>query len=426
MARRFVVLVMMLVLALMSACTAVQPAAPSAAPSAATDAAATTTEATSAAPEEASGEEAEALSGELIVFAAASLTDAFGEIATDFQALYPGTNIVHNFAGSQQLSQQLGQGAPADVFASANGRQMEVAIESGRVLTDTSRTFVRNRLVVIYPADNPAGIETLHDLAKPGLKLVLAAAEVPVGGYSLDFLNKASATAEFGSTYSETVISNVVSYEENVRSVLSKVILGEADAGIVYTSDVFGDSADQVGQLDIPDELNTVASYPIAVVADSENPALAQAYMDYVLGPEGQSVLASYGFVPTIGTATGEAPIAQPLDVSGKVATPTVFEVADLKALPQVTIIATNRDGVAEEFTGVALTTLLEEVGIADDAETLVFVGGDGYKAEVALADAQADADALIAFDENDSLRNVFPTLAPRNWVKGLVAIEVN
>lgn len=279
MSRWLTTFVTMLMAALISAC-AVQPAAP-----------------TEARVEEAATE-GEVVGGELVVFAAASLTDAFAEIATNFQAEHPDTTIVYNFAGSQQLAQQLGQGAPADVFASANGTQMNVAIEAGRVVSGTQRTLVRNRLVVIYPVDNPAGITTLQDLAKPGLKLVLAAPEVPVGGYSLAFLDKASATVEFGSAYSETVVSNVVSYEENVRSVLSKVILGEADAGIVYTSDVFGDAAEQVGQLAIPDELNTLASYPIATIADSGNPALAQAFLDFVLSAKGQSSLADYGFIP--------------------------------------------------------------------------------------------------------------------------------
>ena len=166
-------------------------------------------------------------------------------------------------------------------------------------MSGTQRTFVRNRLVVIYPADNPAAIATLQDLATPGLVLVLAAAEVPAGAYSLDFLNKASATIEFGSTYSETVLQNVVSYEENVRSVLSKVVLGEADAGIVYTSDVFGDSAEEVGQLEIPDELNTVASYPIALISDSHNPTRPKRF-NYMPSPDGQATLAEYGFFPRL------------------------------------------------------------------------------------------------------------------------------
>lgn len=249
------------------------------------------------------------LRGEIVVFAAASLTNAFGEIGMNFEAQFAETDVVYNFAGSQRLAQQLAQGAPADLFASANSSQMIVAMESGRIIRGTEQTFARNRLVVIYPADNPAEIVTLQDLAKPGVKLVLAAAEVPVGAYSLDFLDKAAATDGYGSSYREGVLANVVSYEENVRSVLSKVILGEADVGIVYTSDVvgdgigdsvMGDSTAQVGQIDIPDVLNTVVSYPIATVSDSRNPALAQAFLDYVLSDAGQATLTSYGFVADV------------------------------------------------------------------------------------------------------------------------------
>lgn len=265
----------------------------------------TLSEATPAAAEsEATGEETP--SGELIVFAAASLTDAFGEIAQNFATAYPGSTISYNFAGSQQLAQQLGQGAPADVFASANASQMGVAIEEGRVVSGTQHTFVRNQLVVIYPADNPAGVNTLHDLAKEDLKIVFAAPEVPVGNYTLQYLAKASASPDFTATYSETVLANVVSYEENVRSVLTKVQLGEADAGIVYSSDITPDAAEAVGKIDIPDELNVLASYPIAPVADAVNPELAQAFIAYVSGEEGQAVLAKYGFIPTTGSATGE------------------------------------------------------------------------------------------------------------------------
>jgi molybdate transport system substrate-binding protein len=282
MRRRALVLMWILLISLLSGCIVQAPSA-------------------SLPVEEAANAEAAAPTGELIVFAAASLTDAFTQIDTDFQTVYPDITIRYNFAGSQQLAQQLGQGAPADVFASANTRQMEVAIEEGRVVSGTQRTFVRNRLVVITPADNPAEIHTLQDLTKSDIKFVLAAAEVPVGGYSLDFLNKASATVEYGETYSQTVIANVVSYEENVRSVLSKVVLGEADAGIVYSSDVALD-ASQVNRIDIPDDLNTVAAYPIAPIGDAESPELTQLFIDYILSPEGQSVLADYGFLP----ATGE------------------------------------------------------------------------------------------------------------------------
>ncbi|WP_129674262.1 molybdate ABC transporter substrate-binding protein [Candidatus Chloroploca sp. Khr17] len=241
------------------------------------------------------------LSGPLIVFAAASLTDAFEAIATAFEQAYPGTEIIFNFAGSQQLAAQINEGAPADVFASANRSQMEVAIEGGRVISGTQQTFVRNRLVVITPSDNPAGITTLQDLTNPGLRLILADQAVPVGQYSLAFLARASALPAYTENYSATVLANVVSFEDNVRSVLTKVALGEGDAGIVYSTDAALE-ADNILQIAIPDELNTIASYPIAPIADRANPALAQAFIDFVLAPEGQQILVKYGFISPEGT----------------------------------------------------------------------------------------------------------------------------
>lgn len=247
---------------------------------------------------------------ELIVFAAASLTDAFGELGRNFEAANPGARVTFNFAGSQQLAQQINQGAPADVFASANRAQMETVITAGQVVTGTQRTFVRNRLVVIYPKANSAGLTRLEDLARPSVKLVLAAKEVPVGGYSLDFLRKASELPQYTSAYSETVLTNVVSYEENVRAVLSKVALDEADAGIVYSSDVTLDAASKVGRIDIPDELNTLATYPIAPLKDAAQAALAEQFVAYVLSPEGQQVLVKYGFIAATGATGGGTPTA--------------------------------------------------------------------------------------------------------------------
>jgi molybdate transport system substrate-binding protein len=241
------------------------------------------------------------------VFAAASLTEAFGEIGKHFETANPGTKVTFNFAGSNQLAQQISQGAPADVFASANVAQMNVVITSGDVISGAQRTFVRNRLVLIYPTDNPAKLTTLKDLAKPGVKLLLAAKAVPVGQYALDFLEKASKVPEYSETFSPTVLANVVSYEENVKAVFSKVSLGEADAGIVYTTDISQDAADTVGKIDIPDNLNTIASYPIAVIKDSQNADLAKKFVDYVLAPDGQQILVKYGFIPTIGSASGAA-----------------------------------------------------------------------------------------------------------------------
>jgi molybdate transport system substrate-binding protein len=240
--------------------------------------------------------EASATPVALNVFAAASLTDAFNEIGVQFAAEHKGVDVVFNFAGSNQLATQIGQGAPADVFASANKTQMQAAIDSGRIVSGTQQSFVRNRLVVVTPADNPAKLASLQDLAKPGVKVVLAAKEVPVGQYALDFLDKAEADGSLGVGYKNAVLANVVSYEENVRSVLAKVALGEADAGIVYTSDAAVSEGD-IQQIEIPDAFNTVATYPIATLSDSPNGAVARQFVDYVLAPAGQQVLEKYGFI---------------------------------------------------------------------------------------------------------------------------------
>lgn len=237
-------------------------------------------------------------SGSLTVFAAVSLTNAFTEIAKQFEAKNPGTHITFNFGASQQLSQQITQGAPADVFASANKKQMDVVIQAGEVISGTQQVFARNRLVMIYPKDNPAGVATLKDLAKPGIKVVLAAKEVPVGGYSLEFLAKASKLPEYTESFSQTVLSNVVSYEESVNAVLNKVVLGEADAGIVYVSDITRESSDKLVWVDIPDALNTIASFPIAPIKGSPSEELAKSFIAYVLSAEGQAVLTRYRFIP--------------------------------------------------------------------------------------------------------------------------------
>lgn len=235
-------------------------------------------------------------SATLTVFAAASLSDAFAEIGRVFEESHPGVNVVFNFAGSNQLTTQIAAGAPADVFASANVAQMDVAVASGRVDAGAPQRFVTNRLVVVYPADNPAGIVGLVDLSNPDILIVLAAEEVPVGRYSLEFLERASVAPAFGASFKDGVLDNVVSYEENVRSVLTKVALGEADAGIVYSSDLVGVAG--VASLEIPDGLNVLAEYPIASLNDSAQAGAAGAFVALVLSDRGQAILASYGFGP--------------------------------------------------------------------------------------------------------------------------------
>jgi molybdate transport system substrate-binding protein len=175
---------------------------------------------------------------------------------------------------------------------------MNNVIKAGDIVSGTQRTFVRNRLVVVYPKDNPGKLTALKDLANPGLKIVLANKSVPVGGYALTFLDKASKLPEYTAEYGPTVLKNVVSYEENVKAVLSKVALGEADAGIVYTTDAATVKDGSIAQLAIPDHLNTIATYPIAATKNAKHPDLAKKFVDYVLGPDGQQVLAKYGFIP--------------------------------------------------------------------------------------------------------------------------------
>jgi molybdate transport system substrate-binding protein len=241
---------------------------------------------------------------EVTVFAAASLTDAFQVIGKNFEETTPGTRVTFNFAGSQQLAQQIVQGAPADVFASADAKQMNVVVKAGETVGEAPRIFAHNRLVVIYPASNPAKLSRLQDLAKPGVKIILADKAVPVGRYALDFLDKASKDSAFGPTYKDAVLKNVVSYEQDVKAVLSKVELGEADAGIVYTTDAALDTG-KVDQIAIPDQLNTIASYPIVAIKASKHVALAEKLVAYILSPDGQAVLAKYGFIPG-----AESPVA--------------------------------------------------------------------------------------------------------------------
>lgn len=233
---------------------------------------------------------------ELTVFAAASLTEAFKEIGGNFERANPGVKVVFNFAGSQQLAAQLAQGAPADVFASANITQMNNAIKARRVVEGSANIFVQNKLVVVTPRDGKVKITKLQDLARPGLKVVLADKAVPVGQYSLEYLDKASKDPAFGSDYRTKVLANVVSYEDNVRSVLTKVALGEADAGIVYVSDVISAAKNPVRRLDIPARLNVIASYPIAPIGDAPQAQLAAKFVRFMFNGQSQLILVKYGF----------------------------------------------------------------------------------------------------------------------------------
>jgi molybdate transport system substrate-binding protein len=234
----------------------------------------------------------------LVVFGAASLADAFEEVALAFEVANPEVDVVFNFGGTAQLATQINEGAPVDVFASANVRQMQVVRDAGRTAI-TPRRFVTNRLVVIVPDDNPAGITSLNDLARPGVLLVLAAPGVPVRDYTDEMLARMSASDDYGAEFGAAVMANLVSEEDNVRQVAAKIALGEADAGVVYASDVTPDLAARVLTFDVPDAFNAVAAYPIAVIEGAAHSDTAQAFVDFMFTEPVQcGILKRWNFIP--------------------------------------------------------------------------------------------------------------------------------
>ena len=233
-------------------------------------------------------------SSHLTVFAASSLADAFQELGDVFQQEHPGVEIAFNFAGSSTLRTQLELGARADIFVSADTRQMELAQRAG-VVEGAPLVFVTNSLVLVTYAGNQE-VRTLQDLSKPGVRLVLALPSVPAGTYARLSLGKMEASPSFDDAFSRRVLANLVSEEINVRQVLAKVILGEADAGIVYASDVTGDAVQSVRTTPIPSEFNVVVLYPAALLRDAQQPALAAEFISFLASPNAQAILTSFGF----------------------------------------------------------------------------------------------------------------------------------
>jgi molybdate transport system substrate-binding protein len=219
--------------------------------------------------------------GEIKVFAAASLTAAFTKLGERYSSANGGAKVTFNFAGSQALATQIQQAAPADVFASADVPNMDKVKD----LVGTPRSFASNLLAIVVEQGNPKGVEGLDDLADPDLKVVLAAEEVPAGKYAKQILDQAGVSV------------TPVSQEDNVKAVVTKVSLGEADAGIVYVTDVTA-GGDKVEGVDIPPDQNVTATYPIATVKASQAPEAAQAFVDLVRSAKGQQVLKEHGFLP--------------------------------------------------------------------------------------------------------------------------------
>jgi len=223
------------------------------------------------------------VSGSLTVLAAASLTRAFTKIGDEVHAKYPGVDVRFSFAGSPMLVTQIQQGAPADVFASADMANMQKVV-SGGFATGAPVVFTRNKLEIAVQAGNPKHIASLSDLTNAAVKVDVCAPGVPCGTYSTTTFAKAGVTVR------------PVSQEQDVKSVLMKVALGEADAGIVYMTDVKS-AGTQVEGVKIPDGLNTTAEYPIVELKSTQHDAAAKAFVDFVEGAQGQRTLASFGFL---------------------------------------------------------------------------------------------------------------------------------
>ena len=229
----------------------------------------------------------------ITILAASSLTDVFSELGHAFvKAQGGGIDLAFSFAGSSNLAVQLQEGAVADIFASANEAQMMTAVSANRIQPDSIQTFATNQLALIVPAGNPANITSLADLARPEVQLILAAPGVPVRDYSDLVLQTLDADTQ------SQIYANLVSEGQNVRQIVAQVALGEADAGMVYRTDVASELAENVALIPFPEAQNVVALYPIALVTDAPQPALAQQFIDFTLSAEGQAILAEWGFGP--------------------------------------------------------------------------------------------------------------------------------
>jgi molybdate transport system substrate-binding protein len=233
--------------------------------------------------------------GTLTILAASSLIDAFGELGKTFEKQNEGVTVKQSFESSSTLLTQIQQGAPADVFASAAQEEMDTAVKDGLV-AGKPEVFVKNREIIMVPKDNPTSIKKFRDVANPGVKLALAQKDVPAADYALEILDKAN--AQYGSSFKKDVLSNMVSREADVRASVNRVVVGDADATFGYASDYTVDVRDRVKVVQIPPDLNIIATYPIAALQDAEDPELAKKWVELVTSKEGQRVLKKWNFEP--------------------------------------------------------------------------------------------------------------------------------
>ena len=283
--------------------------------------------------------------GRLTVFAAASLTEAFTELVDAFEREHPGSSVELNFDGSQRLRFQLEHGAQADVFVSADLKQMDRALASGLLASEIVE-FASNRLALIVPrpashdqqnedvssssrsARFGTAVGSLADLAGKGVKLALAQPEVPAGNYSRALIQQLAEDPQFGPEYARRVLANVVTEESNVRHVVQKVMLGEVDAGLVYHSDA--QTASNISVIPVPKEANVVASHTVASLRNSDQPNMAEAFVGFLMSAVGQGILHDHAF---------GAPAAIPQSWN---LTPTPWPVGSLSVIPHPAVADTG------------------------------------------------------------------------------------
>ncbi len=231
----------------------------------------------------------------ILVSAATSLQYSFLEAGKIFESDHPGTKIAFNFSGSNQLANQIEQGAPVDIFASADMSLLKQL--AGNNLTTENSVLAKNKLTVVVANNAKMKIEGLADLAKKGVRIIVADSQVPAGRYARQILQKADQAGSYGADYSLHVLGNIVSEELDLRMMAMKVAFGEADAGIIYVSDMAGEVRNKVRTIAIAEHLNVTATYGIAIVKSSAHPGIAKAFYDFLLSPEGQQILTKNGLL---------------------------------------------------------------------------------------------------------------------------------
>lgn len=231
----------------------------------------------------------------LTVYAAASLKGAMEEVAPAYALAAPGVTVTVSTAASSALRAQIEQGAPADVFLSADTAQPAALVDAG-LGVGRVRAFAGNRLSIIVPADDPAGIDTPADLARPGVKIVAAGDAVPITRYADELVANLAALDGYPAGFVDAYRANVVSREDDVKAVVAKIELGEGDAAIVYETDAL--ASDGLATIDVPSAADVAASYAGVAIEASTHPAEAAAFLDWLTGSEGQAILVSHGFSP--------------------------------------------------------------------------------------------------------------------------------